>query len=414
MSPGVSRLALSGRLSQWTLPGVLRDLRVGHRTGLLTLVTGEAKRALRWREGQIVAAHSNVDGERLPDWLLRLGLVPEAALEGALGEMRREAKGLAEVLRERGLLDDAGLGQAATQVAKLILERSVAANQGDYEFHDEPATEEDRGGIVTEQVILDAIGQVSDPGVMRYTVGDPDRVLRLARGTRFERLDLSVADGFFLSRVDGSLSGTEVVDLLPLEGGEAQRVLFRLICAGIVELAGAPKATRPLPEIATLAAERAARLIKPAPAPEEPLEEDVARESLSKAEREIAEGRPAEAARILETVVSLVEGELRTRVRRVLAEALLRDPVSMKRGEEQLHVLVAENPADADAFFELGKVYRARGLRQRADAMFRRVLDLDPGHEGARGALPAEETAPPRPATTPGFFGRLFGREKHG
>jgi hypothetical protein len=409
----MSRSALSGRLSQWTLPGVLRDLRVGQRTGLLTLVSGEAKRALRWREGQIVDAHSNLDGERLPDWLLRLGLVPDAALEDALAQMRRDAKALPEVLRERGLLDGAGLGRAATQVARLILERAVAANQGDFEFHDEPVSD-DRSDVVTEQVILDAIGQVSDPGVMRYTVGDPDRVLRLARGIRFERLSLTVADGFFLSRVDGSLSGNEVVELLPLEAGEAQRVLFRLICAGIVELSGEPKAARPLPEIATLAAERAARLIKARPAPETPLEEDVARESLAKAEREIAEGRPTEAARILETVVGMVEGELRVRVRRVLAEALLRDPASMKRGEEQLHVLVAENPADAEAFFELGKVYRARGLRQRADAMFRRVLDLDPGHEGARKAMPAEKEAPLPPAPAPGFFGRLFGREKLG
>jgi tetratricopeptide (TPR) repeat protein len=246
---------------------------------------------------------------------------------------------------------------------------------------------------------------------MRYTVGDPDRVLRLARGIRFERLDLSIADGFFLSRVDGSLSGNEVMELLPLGGAEAQRVLFRLVCAGIVELSGPPKPARPLPEIATLAAERAARMAKSRPAPETPVEEDVARESLVKAEGYIAEGRPDEAARILETVVNLVAGDLRNRVRRVLADALLRDPASLKRGEEQLHVLIAENPSDTEGFFALGKVYRARGLRQRADAMFRRVLDLDPSHEGAREALPAEKAAPPPPLASPGFFGRFFSRD---
>ena len=140
------------------------------------------------------------------------------------------------------------------------------------------------------------------------------------------------------------------------------------------------------------------------------MEDEVAEETLAKAEREMAEGRPAEAARVLESVVELVEGSLRRRVRRLLAEALLADPRSEKRGEAQLHILVAETPDDVEAYFLLGNVYQGRGLRSRAEAMFRRVLDLAPGHAGAAGAIaspPSREN--PKPA--PGFLGRLLGRE---
>jgi hypothetical protein len=44
--------------------------------------------------------------------------------------------------------------------------------------------------------------------------------------------------------------------------------------------------------------------------------------------------------------------------------------------------------------------------------MFRRVLELDPAHDGARGALPVSKAAPPPPPTPPpGLLGRLFGRD---
>jgi tetratricopeptide (TPR) repeat protein len=141
------------------------------------------------------------------------------------------------------------------------------------------------------------------------------------------------------------------------------------------------------------------------------IEDEVAEESLAKAQFELAEGRPDEAARILETVVDLVEGSIRCRVRRLLAEALLSDPRSEKRGEGQLHILVAESPNDVEAHFMLGTVYQRRGLRSRADAMFRRALELDPGHAGARAAVPplSEEPLAPKPAPT-GVWGRLLGR----
>jgi tetratricopeptide (TPR) repeat protein len=409
----MSRPAYSGRLSPWTVPALLRDLRAEKRTGLLRVDVGEAKRALRWREGRITAGLTNVTGERLPDWLLQLGLVAARDLDEALAEMRQKAKSLPDVLTERGLVDAAGLSEAATHEARAVLEQALSASEGDYAFHDEPAPSDDaRTAIPTERLILELVARVTDEGVVRYTVGDPSRTLALGKGLRFEELSLTAADGFFLSRVDGDLSAHEVMELLPLEPSDAMHVLFRLLCAGVVEFHGPARAARALPEIATLAAERASRLAPPRPEPLPAMEEDVAIASLAKAEAEMAAGRPQEAALVLESVVGLVEGDLRARVRRVLAEALLLDPSSTKRGEEQLHVLVAERPSDVEAYFRLGEVYRVRGLGKRADAMFRRVLELDPAHDGARGALPVSKAAPPPPPTPPpGLLGRLFGRD---
>ena len=420
----MTKSALKGQLSPWTMPALVRELRGERRTGLLSFELGEAKRALRFREGQVIAAFTNVESEHLAACLLRLGLLSEGDLQQAVTIMRREAKALAEVLESRGFVDRAGLQRAVAEQIGHILALAFGAGQGTYVFHDQatPAGVESGLDIVTEDLLLDAVRQIADPSVVRYALGETDRTLVLGRGLRLERLRLTSADGYFLSRVDGTLTGREVMDMLPLESDEAQRTLLGLLCAGIVEFQGPVKVPFKLPDIATRAAERALELgiappqapaaevpVRPAPAPLMTMEDEVAEETLAKAQREMAAGRPAEAARVLETVVDLVEGDLRRRVRRLLAEALLADPRSEKRGESQLHILAAESPDDVEAYFLLGNVYKRRGLRSRADAMFRRVLEISPGHESALAALGPPLQAPKPEAA--GLLGRLLGRE---
>jgi tetratricopeptide (TPR) repeat protein len=422
--------ALKGQLSPWTMPTLLRELRSERRTGLLSFELGDAKRALRFRDGQIIAAFTNVESEKLPARLLALGLLAETDLQQALTIMRRDAKALSEVLEARGLVDRAGLERALAEQVRDILARAFGGEPGTYVFHDQatPAGEESGLDIVTEDLILETVRQISDPSVVRYALGETDRTLVLSRGLRLERLRLTAADGYFLSRVDGTLTAREVMEMLPLESDEARRTLLGLLCAGIVELQGQTRVAFKLPDIATRAAERALELgIVPPPAPAPPIpdpiaplppvaeavvtmEDEVAEETLAKAAREMAEDRPAEAARVLESVLDLVEGDLRRRVRRLLAEALLADPRSEKRGESQLHILVAETPDDVEAYFLLGNVYRRRGLRSRSDAMFQRVLDLMPGHAGAVAALAPPPAEAPKPAPG-GLLGRLLGRE---
>ena len=328
-------------------------------------------------------------------------------------------KALADVLEARGLVNRVGLERALSEQVRDILARAFGGDQGTYVFHDQaaPAGEESSLDIATEDLILEAVRQIADPAVVRYALGETDRTLVLGRGLRLERLRLTASDGYFLSRVDGTLTGREVIEVLPLESDEAQRTLLALLCAGIVEFQGPVKVPFKLSDRATRAAERGReRGLAPPPSPTPSsdvpplplvpvaavmtMEDEVAEETLAKAEREMAEGRPEEAARVLESVVELVEGSLRRRVRRLLAEALLADPRSEKRGEAQLHILVAETPDDVEAYFLLGKVYQGRGLRSRAEAMFRRVLDLAPGQRArqarSRRLLPARIRSPPR------------------
>ena len=64
-------------------------------------------------------------------------------------------------------------------------------------------------------MILEAVHGIQDPDVIRYALGDIDRVLALSTDPllRFQNITLTPTDGFVLSRVDGTLSAREITQL---------------------------------------------------------------------------------------------------------------------------------------------------------------------------------------------------------
>ncbi len=85
--------------------------------------------------------------------------------------------------------------------------------------------------LSTGELILEAVRAVRDPDVVRYALGDIDRVLALSSDPllRFQKLTLSPADGFVLSRIDGVASAREILQMIPLPAEETQRSLFGLL-----------------------------------------------------------------------------------------------------------------------------------------------------------------------------------------
>ncbi len=97
------------------------------------------------------------------------------------------------------------------------------------------------------------------------------------------------------------------------------------------------------------------------------------------------------------------------RGRILLARAYAKNPNWLRRAEEALQQVVREDPANAEAHYELGLLYKAGGMMARAQGSFRRVLEVQPEHRQAAAEL--EATRPPAPPSAPsgGLLKRLFG-----
>ena len=234
---------MNGDLAEGVLPELLREIYVGRRNGTLRLVRGQERQSLCFRHGHIVNAHTNVLEERLGEMLVRRGFLSEADLARATEIVVRDGRRLGEVLAEMGLIDASGLEDAVALHVHEMLARVFAWHEGSYAFEEEP--EGEPGGeltlkLSTGELILEAVQAVRDPDVVRYALGDMDRVLTLSSDPllRFQKLTLSPADGFVLSRVDGVTSAREIVQMIPLPAEQTQKSLFGLLSTGVVEYAG--------------------------------------------------------------------------------------------------------------------------------------------------------------------------------
>jgi hypothetical protein len=131
--------AVQGALWEGVLPGVLRGLYVGRRTGVLSFVRGDERCGVRFRLGNILSADTTVRENRLGETLVRQGRLTPGDLKRAVGFALRDGKRLGAVLMDLGLVDAPGLEEAVTAQAHQVLLHVFSWSEGSYEFHEESA-----------------------------------------------------------------------------------------------------------------------------------------------------------------------------------------------------------------------------------------------------------------------------------
>jgi len=378
---------LKGTLAEGVLPGILRELYVGRKTGVLRFEQATGRRTVRFVKGSIVHATSERPDERLGEVLVRLGRLVQADLDRATEVVVRDRKRLGAVLTDMGLFDRDRLEDAlALHVKEILLRIFESSSEGSYEF--EPAESEvaPEGEFTlklsTGEIILDAVRRVQDPDVIRYALGDIDRILALSSDPllRFQRIALSPTDGYILSRIDGTLSAREVIQLIPVSAEDVQRSLFGLLCTGVVEqTADPPKAPRKAGPART----------RPAPPPEPTRAPPPAPASAPGAGPEAssdASARRKEIARAYETLRSQTHFEV-LGVERSATDAQVKE--AYFRLAKRFHPDTHHDPNMADlrdkletVFIRLGEAYevlrnpRSRGAYESELAAARRALPL--------------------------------------
>jgi hypothetical protein len=132
-----------------------------------------------------------------------------------------------------------------------------------------------------------------------------------------------------------------------------------------------------------------------------------AEETLLNAQLLIFQSRYWDAIQMLEGALPHLQPRRhQTNGRILLARAYAKNPNWVRRAEEILHDAVREDPANAEAHYELGLLYKESGLAARAQAMFRRTVELKPEHRKAAAELSGGSPA------GGGLLKRIFKRGK--
>jgi hypothetical protein len=152
---------------------------------------------------------------------------------------------LERVLSEVGIRSRAAKKKAVAAAPPLNLRGQILKSLTDgsqpatcEEGADCPADVAETAGA-TEPLILEAVRQVGDAGAVRTALGDLDRHL-VATAAMAEERTLTLTEGYLLSRIDGTTSARQVVQLVPLDPDETERTLLGLVLTGRVEYRAAP------------------------------------------------------------------------------------------------------------------------------------------------------------------------------
>ncbi len=242
---------MKGELAEGVLPGVLRTLYVERRTGMLHVTRGQERGGICFMKGNIVYGETNIKECHLGETLVRHGILVARDLERAMERIKATGLRLGQVLVDLGTLDANGLEDALAIHVRELLLTVFSWREGSYRF-DEQDPSLFRGfdhplPVSMGEVILDAVWSITDPDVIRFGLGDVDRVLVPASDPllRFQRISLNATDGFLLSRVDGISTAAEVLRMAPVSAEEAQRSLLGLLYTGMLEWAAPPVAASP-------------------------------------------------------------------------------------------------------------------------------------------------------------------------
>ena len=248
---------MKGLIAEGALPEMLRDVYVGRRSGRLHLSRGRERYSVMFVKGDIVHCESSVAQAHLGEIMLSLGMIDRAVLTRARAAVETGGGRMGEVLLAMGAIDRGHLEDALAEQVKEHLRRVFTWPDGGCAFQEqEPPADTITLKLSTGEMILDAVRLARDPKAIRSALGDLGRVVILSSDPllRFQRITLTPADGFVLSRVDGISTAQEVLQLVPLPQDEAERSLFGLLCTGVVDYLPAEKAV-PAPSTARRRAE---------------------------------------------------------------------------------------------------------------------------------------------------------------
>ena len=238
MRPAAGTAALQTSFSSHTLAEIFRDLYLGERSGVLALTRGNVEKRIYFDRGMILYAESSADDEDLGRRLVGEGKISA----GALAEARRnisEPKDLAQALVNRGLIGKETLSHTVRYIVERVVQSVFAWDGGTARFNEGWLLQEifESDIVLTFEVILKGIGSLVDFEPIQEAMKDLDARLKLRTPTPvpLERLALSPAHGYILSRVDGVSRPRDILSLLPPgEEGLACRFLYGLLVMGVV------------------------------------------------------------------------------------------------------------------------------------------------------------------------------------
>ena len=228
---------LKGLIAELPVPDVLQYLSLSSSTGILTLVSGGARKALYLNEGRVVFASSNLPNDRLGELLIREGKITVEEYEAsirALSKGKRQGK----VLVEMGALTPKDLWEGVQLQVREIVYSIFPWEEGTFHFEESSLPEKERITVDLDIVDLILVGlrRVPSTGRIQSHYPEPNLVLETMSGAGGPALE--PYEHHVRELIDGERSVLEISRESEIGDNETLKVLYTLLASGLARIKG--------------------------------------------------------------------------------------------------------------------------------------------------------------------------------
>ncbi|MEN8164480.1 MAG: DUF4388 domain-containing protein [Acidobacteriota bacterium] len=228
------------------LPNILSLLNTEKKTGKLTVESTAASRDLLFVDGELRAARSSSENEKLGSWLVSQRVISEARKQGALLiQEGSDAPPLGHMLVAKGVIDTESLENHLELLAVTILERATAEDRRRCSFEDGLADGQldTLPNLSTPQLILIAGRALPGSDSQRQALGDLEQMV-----TRNGPLDaivqefsLTVPESVFLGKLHRAQTLSRLKAISGLDDAVFFSTAYCLKITGLLSLSARPR-----------------------------------------------------------------------------------------------------------------------------------------------------------------------------
>jgi len=231
---------------------MMADLAKAGVTGALSAATNGSTREIMFTKGEIRAARSYVEEEKLGTWLVSRGKITEddRALM-LLAQGGGAAQPFGQILVNKGYLTLEELDAELEQLALEIIRKAAGASGTSCEFIDGGGEGQldTLPNVVTAEVVLLAAREFKDVDAIRSVIGSPDQLVKISGSLKdmLEDVQLTPTEGFLLSRLDAAPDVAGLIRLSSLPEDQTYNTLYTLLLSGTVVVGDGSQMEAPVP-----------------------------------------------------------------------------------------------------------------------------------------------------------------------
>jgi tetratricopeptide (TPR) repeat protein len=235
---------MQGNLAGRSPADVLSEIQRRKASGLLRLQHGTAARQLFIDAGVMIrfAASTHPSDSMRTLFRDRGGVSDQQLQEASTAKTPEELLGT--TLARLGFLTKQSLIELTQEHIRRVTHGALLQKEGTFEFQQGglPFREQLDSGLSLAQLLLEWARDIADIGWLRQRLGSLESAIRLSSQPPegYQSVPLNPAEGYTMSRVDGTATLREICIVSPMGEETTLRALFGLTMAGILEVPGAP------------------------------------------------------------------------------------------------------------------------------------------------------------------------------